>query len=85
LLTGPFGIVIAIGGVTAILLTVAYSFGAARRVFFGPLSPALEKKNVADPPWTMSAPLFVVAATSIVLGMYPRFVMDLLHAVIGAP
>jgi NADH-quinone oxidoreductase subunit M len=85
LLTGPFGIVIAIGGVTAILLTVAYSFGAARRVFFGPLSPALEKKNVADPPWTMSAPLFVVAATSIVLGMYPRLVMDLLHAVIGAP
>ncbi len=83
LLTGPAGIVIALGGVTAILLTVAYSFGAARRIFFGPLSPALEKKNISDPPWTMSVPLLVVAAVSIVLGMYPRLVMDLLHSVIA--
>lgn len=85
LLTRPWGIVIAIGGVTAILLTIAYSFGAARRIFFGPLSPALEGKELADPRWTMSAPLVVVGVTSIVLGMYPRLVMDLLHAVIGAP
>ncbi len=84
LLTGPGGILIALGGVIAILLTVAYSFGAARQIFFGPLSPALEKKNVSDPRWTMSVPLFVVAAVSIVLGMYPRLVMDLLHSVIGS-
>ncbi len=83
--TGPFGLAIAIGGVTAILLTVAYSFGAARRIFFGPLSPALEGKNVTDPPWTMTVPLLLVAATSILLGLYPRLVMDLLHTVIGAP
>ncbi len=84
LLTGPTGIFIALGGVTAILLTVAYSFGAARRIFFGPLSPALEGKDISDPRWTMSVPLLVVAATSIVLGMYPRLIMDLLHSVIGA-
>ena len=83
--TGPFGLAIAIGGVTAILLTVAYSFGAARRIFLGPLSPALEGKNVTDPPWTMTVPLLLVAATSILLGLYPRLVMDLLHTVIGAP
>ena len=83
LLNGPAGIVIALGGVIAILLTVAYSFGAARRIFFGPLSPALEKKDISDPRWTMSVPLLVVAAVSIVLGMYPRLVMDLLHSVIG--
>ena len=83
LLEGPFGIAIAIGGITAMLLTVTYSFGAARRIFFGPLSPALESQPLCDPPWTMSAPLFVVAAISMLLGMYPRLVMDLLHTVIG--
>ena len=83
LLAGPFGIVIALGGVTTILLTVAYSFGAARRVFFGPLSPTLATRDLADPPWTMTAPLLVVAITSILLGMYPGPVMTLLHSVVG--
>ena len=83
LLAGPFGIVIALGGVTAILLTVAYSFGAARRVFFGPVSPTLATRDLADPPWTMTAPLLVVALTSILLGMYPGPVMTLLHSVVG--
>ena len=84
LLTAPFGVVIAVGGVVTILLTVAYTFGAARRIFFGPLSPALADKKLADPPWTMSIPLLVVAAVSILLGLYPRLVMDLFHGVIGA-
>ncbi len=83
-LGGTFGLVIAIGGVLAILLTIAYSFGAARRIFFGPLSPALENKDISDPRWTMTVPLLVVAAASIVLGMYPRLVMNLLHGVIAA-
>ena len=83
-LDGPFGLMIAIGGVVAILLTVAYSFGAARRIFFGPLSPALENKDLSDPRWTMTVPLLVIAAASILLGMYPRLVMDLLHGVIAA-
>ena len=82
-LTGPFGIAIAIGGVTAILLTVAYSFGAARRIFFGPLSPNLETRDLSDPRWTMTAPLLVVAAVSVVLGIYPRLTIELLHRVIG--
>ena len=85
LLTGPLGLGIAIGGVVAILLTVAYTFAAARRIFFGSLSPALEGKELADPPWTMSVPLLVVAAASVLLGMYPRLVMDMFHRVIGAP
>lgn len=82
-LDGPLTVVIAIGSVTAIVLTVAYSFGAARRIFFGPLSPALERRHLSDPCWTMTAPLLVVATASIVLGIYPRAVMDLLHAVLG--
>ena len=83
LLGGPFGIVIAVGGLATIALTMAYSFGAARRVFFGPLSPALAGRDLSDPPWTMTAPLLVVAATSMLLGMYPRPVVELLHSVIG--
>jgi len=83
-LDGGFDLLIAIGGVVAILLTVAYSFGAARQIFFGPLSPALESKDVSDPRWTMTVPLLVVAAVSVLLGMYPRLVMDLFHAVIAS-
>ena len=81
---GPLGIAVALGGVTAIMLTVAYTFGAARQIFFGPLNPALEAKNLSDPRWTMTVPLAIVAITSIVLGMQPRLVMDLLDSVLGA-
>ncbi len=83
LLDSPLSIAIGVGGVSAITLTVAYSFGAARRIFFGPLSPALERRQISDPSLTMTLPLLVVAATSIVLGLYPRPLMELLHSVIG--
>ena len=81
--TGALGIAVALGGVTAIMLTVAYTFGAARQIFFGPLNPTLEAKNLSDPRWTMTVPLAIVAITSIVLGMQPRLVMDLLDSVLG--
>jgi formate hydrogenlyase subunit 3/multisubunit Na+/H+ antiporter MnhD subunit len=32
----------------------------------------------------MTVPLFVVAAVSVVLGLYPGPMMDLLHTVIGS-
>jgi len=82
-LSGPFMIAVGIGGVVAIVLTVAYTFGAARRIFFGPLSAELEERNLTDPSWTMTVPLFIIAGVSIVLGLYPRLVMDLMHAVVG--
>jgi NADH-quinone oxidoreductase subunit M len=83
LVDSPFSIVIAIGGLLAIMLTVAYSFGSARQIFFGPINPELQHRDLSDPSWTMTGPLFVVAGTSIVLGLYPRFVMDLFHRIIG--
>ena len=82
-LSGPLGIAVGLGGLLAIMLTVAYTFGSARRIFFGPLSPALADKTLSDPRWTMTVPLGVIAVTSIVLGMYPRLVMDLLDTVLG--
>ena len=80
---GPLGLAVAIAGVTGILLTVAYTFGAARKIFFGPLSPELADRDLRDPPWTMTVPLLVVAGVSVALGLYPGPMMDLLHSVIG--
>ena len=80
---GPLGLAVAISGVTAILLTVAYTFGAARKIFFGPLSPELADTDLRDPPWTMTVPLLVVAGVSVALGLSPGPMMDLLHTVIG--
>ena len=80
---GPLGLAVAISGVTAILLTVAYTFGAARKIFFGPLSPELADTDLRDPPWTMTVPLLVGAGVSVALGLYPGPMMDLLHTVIG--
>ena len=82
---GPLGLAVAIGGVTAILLTIAYSFGAARKIFFGPLSPELADTDLRDPPWTMTVPLLVVAGVSVALGLYPKPMMDLLDTVLGTP
>ena len=82
-LSGPFTLTVGIGGVVAILLTVAYTFGAARRIFFGPLSAELEARDLTDPEWTMTVPLLIIAAVSVVLGLYPRLVLDLMHTVVG--
>ncbi len=84
MLSGPLAVGVAIGGLLAIMLTVAYTFGAARQIFFGPLNPALEDKPLKDPKWTMTVPLVIVATVSLMMGLYPRVVMDLLHTVLGA-
>ena len=64
-MSAPWGIAIAIGGVMAILLTVGYTFAGLRKVFFGPLPEHLKDKELKDPPLTMSIPLFLVAAGTI--------------------
>lgn len=81
-LTSPFGITIAVLGTLAILLTVGYTFNAMRKIFFGPLSPELAGKPLKDPPLLMTLPLLIVGALSILLGLYPRLVMDFLHQVL---
>ena len=83
--TMPFGLIVAILGVSAILLTVGYTFWAVKRAFFGPLNPNLANSNheIKDPPLTMSIPLLFTATVSIILGVYPKPIMNLLHLVIG--
>jgi len=76
-------LVIAILGVLAILLTVGYTFSVVKKVFFGPLKPHFLDDRIKDPPLTMSIPLLSVAGVSVILGMYPKIIMDLLHLVLG--
>ena len=86
LVNNPSAIVIGVGGLLAILLTVSYSFGAAKKIFFGPLDPELEKnETIRDPGWLMTVPLFTVAIISIVLGLYPKIITDFLHTILIIP
>jgi len=73
---------IAIIGVSAIALTVTYTFWSVKRIFFGPLKPNLSNDEIKDPPLMMSIPLLFLAVVSIILGLYPKPLMDLLHSVI---
>ncbi len=78
-------LVIAILAISAILLTVGYTFRAVKMVFFGPLNTALSTGThvLKDPPLTMILPLLFVAGISIYLGVYPNLLMKLLHTVTG--
>jgi len=84
---GVFGsstvLVIAILAVTAIILTISYTFLAAKRIFFGPLNPDFENKDIKDPPLTMIIPLLFLAVVLMSLGLYPKFLLELLDSVIG--
>jgi formate hydrogenlyase subunit 3/multisubunit Na+/H+ antiporter MnhD subunit len=91
LFTGIFGVyptsvglTIAILGILSTILTAAYTFWGAKRIFFGPLKPELANNGkIKDPPLTMSIPLLILAVISFIIGLYPEIVMDLFHSVIG--
>lgn len=69
--------------VCAIALTVAYTFRGTKRTFFSPMKPNLLSHEIKDPPLTMSVPLLLTGVVSIILGLYPKVIMDLFHFVIG--
>ena len=65
-------LIVAIGAVVSTAITAGYTLWTMRRVFFGGL-PA-EMAEVDEAPFTMTAPLLVLAATSIFLGIFPDLV-----------
>lgn len=69
-------------GVVSTALTVGYSLWAVRRIFFGELPSELT--NVKEAPWTMTAPLLVLCAISVMLGMFPDLVERLLLPAVKA-
>jgi NADH-quinone oxidoreductase subunit M len=67
---------VAILGLIATLLTVAYTFWPIKRIFFGQLASGLE--NVTDAPLTMTLPLLAIVVASIIIGIYPDVVVKFL-------
>jgi formate hydrogenlyase subunit 3/multisubunit Na+/H+ antiporter MnhD subunit len=79
----PLGVPIVILAVMSTILTLVYTFLRGIQIFFGPLKPELSNDKIRDPPLTMSIPLLILAIVSIILGVYPKPFLDLLHSVIG--
>jgi formate hydrogenlyase subunit 3/multisubunit Na+/H+ antiporter MnhD subunit len=43
----------------------------------------LEKPEIKDPPLSMSVPLLIAGSVTVILGIFPKPVIDLFHLVIG--
>lgn len=67
---------IALIGIFATFLTVVYTFWPVIRIFFGALPPSLQ--NVKEAPLSMTIPLFVLTGISILIGVYPGLITNLL-------
>jgi len=68
-------IVVALGLIGSVL-TAGYALWTMRRVFFGELREGLEE--VHEPSIYVLAPMMVLAIFTVILGIYPRLLMDLL-------
>jgi NADH-quinone oxidoreductase subunit M len=69
-------------GVVSTALTAGYSLWAVKRIFFGKLPEELG--NVTEAPMTVTVPILVLAAISLLLGIYPDFVERLLLPAVKA-
>jgi formate hydrogenlyase subunit 3/multisubunit Na+/H+ antiporter MnhD subunit len=69
-------LVIAVLGMIATVLTVAYTFWPIRRMFFGPLPSHLQ--SVTEAPLSMTIPLVALAAISVLIGIYPDLLTKML-------
>lgn len=58
------------------LITAAYYLWFIYRVFFGPRPEKLE--NVKEAPLTMIIPMLILAFLAVLLGIWPRFVTDII-------
>ncbi|MCJ7732581.1 formate hydrogenlyase, partial [Candidatus Bathyarchaeota archaeon] len=63
-------------------LTLGYTMWTMRRIFYGPLPDSLAE--VKEAPMMMLVPMILLIAFSIVLGIYPKPIVDLImEAVAG--
>ena len=79
----PLGLLIVILAIISTILTLVYTFLAAKRIFFGPLKPDLSDNKIKDPPLTMSIPLLALVLIAFILGLYPKPFLTLIHSVVG--
>jgi len=79
-LGSTFRLALAFLGVVSTALTAGYSLWAIKRIFFGQLPSELS--NVKEAPLTITGPILVLAAISIVLGIFPDIIERLLLPVV---
>jgi NADH-quinone oxidoreductase subunit M len=65
-------LIVSIGAVVSTALTAGYTLWTMKRVFFGGLPS--EMAEVEEAPFTMTAPLILLAATAVILGILPDLV-----------
>jgi NADH-quinone oxidoreductase subunit M len=70
-------LIIGIIAIFVTFLTPVYTFWPAMRIFFGPLPQSLG--NVKEAPLSMLIPLFCLALTSFLMGVYPDIITRFLN------
>jgi len=79
---GAFGVtinmVIAVLGIIATGLTVAYTFWPFKKIFLGALPSNMQE--IKEGSLAMTVPLLVLAAVALILGLYPDLIMKMLFA-----
>jgi len=76
--SGASYLAVALLGLIATLLTVAYTFWPIRRIFFGALPPTLD--DVKEAPLSMTLPLLAVVVVAVLIGIYPDLVFKTLYS-----
>ncbi|MBE0633281.1 formate hydrogenlyase, partial [Candidatus Bathyarchaeota archaeon] len=72
---------LALVAILSTALTVGYTMWTMRRIFYGPLPDHLE--NVKEANLYMTIPMLLLCFLSIVLGIYPRPILDPLLKIVG--
>ncbi len=80
----PIGLIVVVLAIISTILTLIYTFLAVIRIFFGPPKPGLSGDKIKDPPLSMSVPLLFLAAIALLLGLFPKPILFLLHSVVGS-
>jgi len=75
-------IALAFLGVASTAITAGYSLWAVKRIFFGKLPDELSGVNEA--PLTITLPLLVLSAISVIIGIFPDIIEGLLLPTVKA-
>lgn len=73
--------VLALIAILSTALTIGYTMMAMRRIFYGPLPENLTEVKEAN--LYMTIPMLLLCALSIILGIYPRPILDPLIQIVG--
>jgi len=75
-------LVLALVAILSTALTIGYMMWTMRRIFYGPIPAHLEDVKEASP--LMTIPMMLLCALSILIGLYPRPIIDPIMEVVAA-